>query len=65
MQEKVINLSKFIDMEKEIKIFVQCEHESGKTGTFAKYNGKFTKCYKSAFELFMSKEYKELRKQII
>ena len=52
-------------MKKEIKIFVQCEHESGKTGTFAKLNSKYTKCYISAFDLFMSKEYQELRMQII
>ena len=52
-------------MKKEIKIFVQCDHESGKTGTFAKCSGKYTKCYISAFGLFQSKEYQELRKQII
>ncbi len=52
-------------MKKEIKIFVQCDHESGKTGTFAKFNGKFTKCYNNALDLFLSKEYQDMRKQII
>lgn len=50
-------------MENEIKFFVQCKHKNGETGTFAKCNSKYTKCYKSAFNLFQSKEFQELRKK--
>jgi len=47
-------------MKEDKKIFIQCLHKSGEVGTFAVKNGKFTKCYKSAFELFTSTEYKKL-----
>ncbi len=50
-------------MENEIKFFVQCKHKNGETGTFAKCNSKYTKCYKSAFDLFQSKEFQELREK--
>ena len=44
-----------------IKIYTQCLHHTGVTGSFASKNGKFTNVYKDLYELFTSIEYNNLK----